>query len=84
MRTLDSQDTNITPDYILESYWTTDLKVEYRVFEHWILALKGNNLFDKEYDTYAENFTDRSTSVTTREGYPGAGRSAFFSVSYEY
>ena len=79
-----SSDTDTTPAHILKSYWTADLKIEHRLFEHWILSLEGNNLFDKEYDTYVENFTNQSTNVTTMEGYPGAGRSAFFSVSYEY
>ena len=77
-------DTDTEPDYMLQSYWTTDLKIEQRLFDHWILSLQSNNLFDKGYDTYVENFTNQSTGVTTMEGYPGAGRSVFFSVSYEY
>ncbi|MEE8552644.1 MAG: TonB-dependent receptor, partial [Desulfobacterales bacterium] len=77
-------DTDTKPDYTLSSYWTTDIKIEQRLRDHWILSLQANNMFDDEYDTYAENFTDQSTSVTTMEGYPGAGRSVFFSVSYEY
>jgi outer membrane cobalamin receptor len=77
-------DTDTEPNYTLPSYWTADLKIEQRLFDHWILSLQSNNLFDKGYDTYAENFTDQSTGVTTMEVYPGAGRSVFFSVSYEY
>ncbi|MFH1350551.1 MAG: TonB-dependent receptor [Pseudomonadota bacterium] len=74
----------ITPLRTLESYWTTDVKVEQRLFEHWLLSLRGNNLFNKEYDTYAANFTNRTTRATTIEGYPGAGRSLFINLTYEY
>jgi len=74
----------ITPLKTLDSYWTTDMKVEQRLFEHWLLSLKGNNLFNKEYDTYVGNFTNRTTRVTTMDGYPGAGRSLLFSITYEY
>ena len=77
-------DTDTEPNYTLPSYWTADLKIEQRLFDHWILSLQSNNLFDKDYDTYVENFTDQSTGVTTMEAYPGAGRSVFFSVAYEY
>ena len=72
------------PDYIHYSYWTMDLNFNQKLFDHWILTLEGTNLFDKEYDTYNEYFFAQSTFVTTRSPYPGAGRSVFFSVSYEY
>ncbi len=72
------------PYYTLSSYWTTDLKIEQRLFDHWIFSLQGNNLFDEKYGTYSANFKDENTGVTTREEYPGAGVSVFFSVSYEY
>lgn len=72
------------PDEFLPSYWTTDLKIEQRLFEHLILTLQGNNLFDKGYTTYLTNFQDQTTLTTTRERYPGAGLSVFFSVAYEY
>ncbi|MBU4258778.1 MAG: TonB-dependent receptor, partial [Proteobacteria bacterium] len=61
-------------------YWTTDLKIEQRLFDHWIFSLQGNNLFDEQYGTYVADFKDENT----REEYPGAGGSIFFSVSYEY
>ncbi|MBU4057271.1 TonB-dependent receptor [Patescibacteria group bacterium] len=72
------------PDYTLSSYWTTDLKIEQRLFDHWIFSLQGNNLFDEQYGTYVADFKDENTGVTTREEYPGAGSSIFFNVSYEY
>lgn len=70
--------------YALDSYWTADLKVEQRLYDHWLLSLQGNNLFDKGYDTYLDSFKDQSTGKTTLEGFPGAGRSVFLRVTYEY
>ena len=72
------------PDYTLSSYLTTDLKIEQRLFDHWIFSLQGKNLFNEQYGTYVVNFKDENTVVTAREEYPGAERSIFFSVSYEY
>lgn len=73
-----------TVTYTLDSYWITDMKLEQRLYDHWLLSLKGNNLFKKGYYTYLGTFTDQNTSRTTVEGYPGAGRSIFFSLAYEY
>ena len=78
-----TSDTNITPTKTLPHYWTADLKLEQRLYNHWIMTLQGNNLFDKGYETYAANFSD-STGTSTISSYPGAGRSVFFSASYEY
>jgi outer membrane receptor protein involved in Fe transport len=68
----------------LDSYYTVDIKLEQRLLDNWVLSLQGNNLFDEEYDTYAQSFRNQNTGVTTIEGYPGAGVSVFFSVGYEY
>ena len=73
-----------TVRYTLESYWTADLKIGQRLYDHWILSAQGTNLFDKEYDTYLSAFKNQDTGVTTVQGFPGAGRSVFFSVEYEY
>jgi len=70
--------------YTLDSYWTADLKVEQRLYDHWLLSLQGNNLFDRGYDTYLDSFKDQSTGKTTVEAFPGAGRSVFLRVTYEY
>jgi iron complex outermembrane receptor protein len=70
--------------YTLGSYWTADLKIEQRLYKHWILSLSGNNLFDQEYDTHLQSFTDQTTFRSTMSGYPGAGRSFFGGVSYEF
>ncbi len=78
-----ANDTDVNPTKTLPHYWTADLKIEQRLYEHWTLALYGNNLFDKEYETYVDNFTD-STGTSTLSGYPGAGLSVFFIVGYEY
>lgn len=77
-------DTDELPQNTIDSYWTADLKLEYPLQDNWVLSLHASNIFDEEYDTYMANFTDQSTGVITREGYPGAGRSVFFSVGYEY
>lgn len=71
------------PVSTIDSYWTADLKMDHSINDSWQLSLQGNNIFDKEYDTYMENFTDQATATTTREGYPGAGRSFFLNLTYK-
>ncbi len=73
-----------TVAYTLDSYWTVDLKFDQHLFDHWIFSLQCNNLLDKEYDTYFDTFRNQITGVTSVAGYPGAGISFFFSISYEY
>ncbi|MDD4356587.1 MAG: TonB-dependent receptor [Smithellaceae bacterium] len=73
-----------TINYTIGSYWTADLKIEQRLFKHWILSLAGYNLFDREYDVRLQSFTDQTTFKSTMCGYPGRGRSVFGSVSYEF
>lgn len=73
-----------TVEYTLDSYWTVDLKVQQRIYKHWILSLRADNLFDKEYDTYFGTFRDQTAGVTSVCPYPGAGRFVFFSVTFEY
>jgi outer membrane cobalamin receptor len=79
-----------TVTYTLDSYWTADVKLEQRLYKHWILSLSGNNLFDKKYDTYLATFTVDSSkalkdpSRSAMCGYPGAGRSVFAGVAYEF
>jgi iron complex outermembrane receptor protein len=68
----------------LDSYWTADLKIQQRLYKHWILSLSGTNLFDKEYDTHIGTFTDQTTAKTSVCTYPGAGRSVFAGVAYEF
>jgi outer membrane cobalamin receptor len=76
-------DTDVNPSRTLASYWTTDIKIEQRLYNHWILTLSGNNLFDRGYETYVQTFYDY-TSTATLCSYPGAERSVFFSVGYEF
>jgi len=73
-----------TVNYTIGSYWTTDLKIEQRLFKHWVLSLAGYNLFDSPYDTRLQSFTDQTTFKNTMCGYPGRGRSVFGSVTYEF
>ena len=49
------------------------------------LELRGSvyNLFNKDYDTYSENFRDQF-GASTLSYYSGAGRSIFFSVGYQF
>ena len=75
--------TDLVPTKTLQDYWTADLKLEQRLYNHWIITLQGSNLFDKGYETYAANFYD-STGTATMSSYPGAGRSVFASVAYEF
>lgn len=73
-----------TVKYTLDSYWTADLKVQQRLYDHWILSIQATNLFNEEYDGYFDTFTDQATGATSVTTYPGAGRSLFFSVAYEF
>jgi outer membrane receptor protein involved in Fe transport len=74
-----------TVTYNLHSYWTADLKIEQRLYKHWILSLSGANLFNKEYDTRLARFTDQTLSKTYyTASYPGAGRSVFAGLAYEF
>jgi outer membrane cobalamin receptor len=76
---------NADPTKILDDYWTADMKIEQKIYNHWIFSLVFNNLFDEEYDTYCASFiTDYATYASETVGYPGAERSVFFRVSYEY
>jgi iron complex outermembrane receptor protein len=73
-----------TVTHTLDSYWTTDLKIQQRLYKYWILSLSGNNLFDKEYDNHLTTFTDQTTFKSSLCAYPGADRSVFAGVSYEF
>jgi outer membrane receptor protein involved in Fe transport len=73
-----------TVTYTLDPYWTADLKLEQRLYKHWILSLTVNNLFDKQYDVKLSSFTDQTTGQSIMCGYPGAGRSVFTGVKYEF
>lgn len=79
-----STNSAIVPLRTLDSYITADVKLSQQLREHWLLALQLNNIFDQGYDTYMASFRDEATATTTRQGYPGAGRSAFMSVRYEF
>ncbi|MEJ2587966.1 MAG: TonB-dependent receptor, partial [Deltaproteobacteria bacterium] len=72
------------PTNTLESYVTMDLRLEQRLFDHWMLSLQANNLFNTSYDTYFGSFTDPATWQTETAAFPGAGRSVFFQVAYEF
>lgn len=76
-------DADTDPLKTLDSYWTADLKVEKRFYDHWIITLAGNNLFDKGYNTYVSNFYN-SAGKGTLCTFPGAERSFFTSVAYEF
>jgi iron complex outermembrane receptor protein len=74
-----------TVTYDLHSYWTADLKIEQRLYKHWIISLSGVNLFDKKYDTRLSTFTDQTPPFKTSVAkYPGAGRSVFAGLAYEF
>lgn len=73
-----ADDTADRPSQKLDEYWLFDLKINQRLFDHWIVSGQANNLLDAEYNTYVAYF------LGNYEGYPGGGRSIFVSVSYEY
>lgn len=73
-----------TVPYELDSYWTFDLQLVQQFKEHLYVTLLATNLFDEEYETFLDSFTDYSTFTTTVEGYPGAGRSVFAKLEYRY
>jgi iron complex outermembrane receptor protein len=68
----------------LGAYFTADLKLEQRFFKHYILSLDVRNILDKGYDTHLSTFTNQSTFVTSVAGYPGAGRSVYMGLTYEF
>ncbi len=71
------------PTRTLDGYTTADIKIDQRLFDNWLLAIEGTNLLDEEYDTYVGSFVDGGG--TTHYGpFPGAGRSVFASVTYQY
>ena len=81
-------ETTVYPDtrtvtYTLDSYWTADLKVEQRLYSHYLLFLSINNLTDADYDTQMGSFYD-STMKGYWCRYPGAGRSIFMGLTYEF
>jgi len=73
-----------TVAYALGSYWTADLKLEQRLFKHFLLSLAVRNILDKEYDTHLSTFTDQTTYATSVAGYPGVRRSVYAGVAYEF
>ena len=70
--------------YRLHDYWTADLKIQQRLYQHWILSMSANNVFNVKYDTHLASFTDQTTYQTKMCGYPGAGASIFAGVAYEF
>jgi outer membrane cobalamin receptor len=76
-------DSVTAPDDILKAYATVDLKLEQRFREHWLVSADVRNLMDADYDTYINSFVDSSGSYIYG-AYPGAGRSVFGAVTYEF
>ncbi len=76
--------TATVPVNTLDSYVTMDLRLEQRLVDHWLLSLQANNLFNKTYDTYFGTFIDPAISQGSSAKYPGAGRSVFCQLSYEF
>lgn len=64
----------------LDSYWTVDLKLEQTLDAHWKIALLAANLLDQKYDTFLGTFYP----TYTQQSYPGAGRSLFTSLTYNW
>lgn len=79
-----SDDTATTPAYVLDPYWTTDIRLEQRLFGRWLLTLDATNLFNTSYETFLGYFMDPDTWKTSITGFPGAGRAILFRVAYEF
>lgn len=77
-------DADISPEHVLPSYWTADIKLSQNLGEHWLLTFTATNLFDTEYDTNSSDFYGATYEATQNAGYPGAGHSLFASLSYEF
>ena len=75
--------TDKTPETVLSGYWMVDLKANQQIGENWTLSCQLNNLFNKGYDTYSENFRDQF-GASTLSYYSGAGRSVFLSLDYQF
>ena len=71
------------PDDILKAYATIDLKLEQRIREHWLVSADVRNLMDADFDTYISYFVNGDGNYIYG-AYPGAGRSIFAAVTYEY
>ncbi|MFZ5573303.1 MAG: TonB-dependent receptor [Thermodesulfobacteriota bacterium] len=75
--------TDAVPSYTMDGYTTMDLRIDQRLLDNWLLALEASNLMDEEYDTYVGSFVDGGG--TRHYGpFPGAGRSVYASVTYQY
>ncbi len=73
-----------TRAYKLKDYWTFDARVDQRLFDHWIFSIQCNNWSDRYYDTYRNTFDNQETGETSIASYPGAGRTVFCGITYEY
>ncbi|MCK5312764.1 MAG: TonB-dependent receptor, partial [Desulfobacteraceae bacterium] len=78
-----AQDTDERPQAVLSGYWMVDLKANQQINENWTLSCQINNLFNKDYNTYSQNFRDQF-GTSTLSHYSGAGRSIFFSLDYQF
>ncbi len=70
-------------EHVLDSYWTTDVKISQNIGDHWRLALTAVNLFDKGFDTNSGDFYGAGLNVANCD-YPGATSSFFATASYEF
>ena len=73
-----------TVTYTLDSYWTADFMFAQRFRNHYVFSLAVSNLADVDYDTYMQSFTDQTTLTNSFCRYPGAGRSVFAGLAYEF
>jgi iron complex outermembrane receptor protein len=70
-------------EYVLDDYWTFDMKFVQQFKDHYYLTVLGTNLFDQDYQTYLGTFFDNMFQ-SSLAGYPGAGRSVFVKLEYRY
>ena len=73
-----------TVEYRLDAYWTVDVKLEQRLFDHWVISLSGINVLNNAYGTYLATFFNNTTFNTAVATYPGKERSFYLKLSYEH
>jgi len=63
-----------------DSYWVTNMKIDYKYKDNWSLYLGINNLFDEEYSEYVAY-----SAMYNKNGiYPSPGRNYYTGIKYSF
>jgi hemoglobin/transferrin/lactoferrin receptor protein len=66
-----------------DSYFVTDLYIDWQATDHITVALAANNLFDEFYYDHA-TYTWLAGTANTYVGYPAVGRELVGSLAYRF